>query len=316
MARAYGSNTQLLLKYESSYGVDPAGNYQRLPFVSCDLGAEQGLLDSDIIGTGRDPSAPFRDLVRVGGQITVPLDVRNIGFWLKLVFGAPSTSGTGPYTHTFVSGGASLPSAAIEIGHSEVPAFFLILGCKADSVRFELSRTGGAQAVITLAGQDEQKNATTQGGTPVAALTLARFNQVDGNIQRNDTDLASILTASMEFRNNLEAVETIRADALVEGQDETMTALSGSISTRFASTTLYDDAVNGTALDIDIDYEIDASNKLSLNGQEIYLPRTKRNVSGPGGVEASFDFQGSKDTTEGELFEAVLINDVADYDIT
>ena len=80
MARAKGINAALLFKYESTYGTDPAGNYQTLPFNDADFGAEQGLIPDDVLGLGRDPQAPTRDLVRVGGQITVPLDVRSIGY--------------------------------------------------------------------------------------------------------------------------------------------------------------------------------------------------------------------------------------------
>ena len=316
MARAKGINAALLFKYESSYGVDPAGNYQTLPFISADLGADQGLIPDDVIGLGRDPQAPTRDLIRAGGQVTVPLDARSIGYWLRLAFDAPTTTGADPYAHTFVSGVASgLPSAAIELGFSEVPSYHLNLGLVVDSIRFELSRTGTAQAVITLKGQDEQKNATSQGGTPVASPVMTRFHQVHGNIQRNAVNLADVESATMEYRNNYEDVETIRADALVEGQDEGVAALTGSVTSRFASTTLYDDAVAGTGLDIDVIYTIDANNKLTVSGQDVYLPRTRQRVDGPGGVSATFDFQGAKDSGEGEMMEVILINNVVDYDI-
>ncbi len=35
----------------------PGSNWRRMPFLSCDLGAEQPLLDADVIGVGsnRDP---------------------------------------------------------------------------------------------------------------------------------------------------------------------------------------------------------------------------------------------------------------------
>ena len=115
MARARGSspNTQLLIAYEATYGTDPSGNYQKVPFISCDLGASQDLIDDEILGSGRDPKDSATDLLTVGGQIVVPLDLRNIGFWFKGLLGAPDTSGSSaPYTHRFVSGLATLPSMA------------------------------------------------------------------------------------------------------------------------------------------------------------------------------------------------------------
>jgi len=55
MARAYGANAQLLGHFETTYGTPPSGNYIKFPFVSSALGSEQGLIASDLLGTGRDP---------------------------------------------------------------------------------------------------------------------------------------------------------------------------------------------------------------------------------------------------------------------
>ena len=62
MARAYGANASLLAAFESTYGSTPVDGYWQLPFVSTSLGSEQGLIANDLIGLGRDPSAPIRDV--------------------------------------------------------------------------------------------------------------------------------------------------------------------------------------------------------------------------------------------------------------
>ena len=67
MARAYGANASLLAAFESIYGTVPTGDYWKLPFVSTSLGSEQGLIANDLIGLGRDPSAPIRDVIKVEG---------------------------------------------------------------------------------------------------------------------------------------------------------------------------------------------------------------------------------------------------------
>ena len=59
MARAYGANASLLAAFETTYGSNPVGDYWKLPFVSTTLGSEQGLIANDLIGLGRDPSAPI-----------------------------------------------------------------------------------------------------------------------------------------------------------------------------------------------------------------------------------------------------------------
>jgi len=110
MARAYGANASLLAAFESTYGSTPVDGYWQLPFVSTSLGSEQGLIANDLIGLGRDPSAPIRDVIKVEGDMVVPLDVRHIGLWLKALLGEPTSVGTGVMTHTFASGKPSLPS--------------------------------------------------------------------------------------------------------------------------------------------------------------------------------------------------------------
>lgn len=92
MARAYGSSASLLLKRETVYGQKPAGNFYKMPFTSCNLGSEQGLIDDAVLGFGRDPAQPLRDVINVDGDVSVPVDPRYLGFWLTGVFGDPTTT--------------------------------------------------------------------------------------------------------------------------------------------------------------------------------------------------------------------------------
>ena len=57
MARAQGARAQMALAFESVYGTAPAaGEFWQMPFASCNLGSEQNLLASELLGYGRDPS--------------------------------------------------------------------------------------------------------------------------------------------------------------------------------------------------------------------------------------------------------------------
>jgi hypothetical protein len=60
---------------------------------------------------------PVKDVVTADGDVMVPLDAEAFGFWLMAAFGDPVTTGTGPWTHEFRSGGARgyLPRPRIEI---------------------------------------------------------------------------------------------------------------------------------------------------------------------------------------------------------
>jgi len=173
MPRAIGANCRLLTFPESTYGAAPVGNWRRMPFLSCDLGAEQPLLDADVIGVGsnRDPAAPFLDTVTVAGQAVVPVDLINIGHWLRLLLGAPTTTGTTNFIHTFASGAAALPSNAMEIGYPDVPSFDVCTGVRADTMEMDFTPTGAATATFGLLGQGSARTGATSGGAPTSAAT-------------------------------------------------------------------------------------------------------------------------------------------------
>ena len=55
MARAMGARAQMLMAYEATYGTAPATVFFKMPFARSTLGTEQPLLNSELLGYGRDP---------------------------------------------------------------------------------------------------------------------------------------------------------------------------------------------------------------------------------------------------------------------
>jgi hypothetical protein len=308
MARAYGASAALLLKRETVYGTPATGNYVRMPFNRCSLGSEQGLIDDPVLGYGRDPRAPLQDVINDEGDIIVPVDPRYLGLWLTGLLGDPVTTGNGPYTHTFVSGAADLPSYSIEVGLSQVPAFFMHTGVKLNSIALEFARSGAAAATINAIAQGETRNGTSQGGTPTS-LAFSRISQFQGSIKRAGNAVGNLTAGSLTYANNLEKIETIRDDGRIDGADPTIAALTGRIDVRFADTTLIDLAANGTPVDLEFAYTLSAAASVVFTAHEVYLPKPKLAVEGPGGVQASFDFQGAWKETEGEMLKVELTND-------
>ena len=140
MARAQGARAQMALAFETTYGTPPASGYTKMPFASTSLGAEQPLQTSELLGYGRDPQAPIKDAVTADGNVVIPIDVEAFGFWLKAVFGAPTTIGAeAPYTHEFRSGNWALPSFSVETGMPEVPRYAMYSGCMVDSLNWQMA---------------------------------------------------------------------------------------------------------------------------------------------------------------------------------
>ena len=127
---------------------------------------------------------------------------------------------------------------------------------------------------------------------------------------RTGSPVGNLTGGSVTYTNNLEKIETIRDDGLIEGADPTIAVLTGRIDVRFADTTLIDLAAGGTPVDLEFAYTLSAQAKLVLTAHEVYLPKPKLAVEGPGGVQASFDFRGAKNTTVGHMLTVTFTNDL------
>ncbi len=314
MSRAQGSRSQMAVAFETVYGTPPAsGSFWQMPFSRQTLGSEQNLLEDDILGLGRDAQPPTRDAITADGEIVVPIDARYIGVWLKALFGAPVTTGTGPYTHVFTSGSYALPSFSAEIGMPEVPYYAMVSGCKADSLSFQMQRSGLVSATVNVIAQGESTGAVSNVGT-MQQETVARFGAFTGSISRNGSQLGNVVQGKVTYNNTLERVETIRADGKIDGADPGKAMMSGEIGVRFADTTLLDQATSGATCELAFKYQIDASNSLEIVAHDVYLPKPKVAIEGPAGVQTTFAWQAANDPVAGQMATVTLINDLADYD--
>ncbi|MFO7853828.1 MAG: phage tail tube protein [Paracoccaceae bacterium] len=316
MARAYGARARMALAFESVYGTPPGAGWRRMPFVRSGLGGERGLVADDLLGHGRDPRDPIPDAEVVEGEIEIPMDAEALGAWLKALFGAPITTGTGPYVHEFRSGGWDLPSFAVEIGMPDVPHYALNAGCKAESLSWTMARSGQLTATVSVVGRAETIAAVSGAGTP-ADWTHRRFGHVHGALTRNGAALGALgdlVGASFTYANNLDRIEAVGDGGRIAGADPTVAALTGSMEVRFASQALLQQAVDGTPCEIVVTYAHPSGESLAWTIHRVFLPRPRAEISGPGGVQATFDWRAAHDPVAGRMATVVLSNDVPDYD--
>ncbi len=422
MARAQGARSQMAIAFESVYGTAPGSGYRQVPFASASLGGEQPLIASELLGFGRDPLAPIKDAFNADGDVVIPIDVENLGFWLKAAFGQPTTAASvaatgsitfsaqpavnstltingtvftfvaasassvqitiggtlaatmtnsatilnahgsvgggfatyvgtattvtitrgvlgpagntftlaastapasnatvsgptltgGANSHTFMSGNWTLPSLAIETQMPEVPRFAMYTGCMLDQLSWQMQRSGLLTATAKLVAQGESVAAATAAGTPTA-LALQRFGHFNGSVRRNGADLGNLVSADLTYTNNLDRIETIRADGRIDGADPTMAALTGKIDVRFADLTLVNQAIDGTPSELVFAYSLGAGASFTFTAHAVYLPRPRAEISGPQGVQASFDWQAAQAASPARMCTAVLINSIASY---
>ena len=312
MARAQGARAQMALAFETTYGMPPVSGFTRMPFASTSLGSEQPLLSSELLGYGRDPLAPIKDAVTVDGDVIVPINAEAFGYWLKAAFGDPTTTGVGPYTHEFRSGSWTLPSMSIETAMPEVPRFAMYSGCMLDQLSWQVQRSGLLTATARLVAQGETIAASTAAGT-LEELSLQRFGHFNGAISRNGLDLGNVISAEITYANNLDRIETIRADGKIDGADPSIAVLTGRIEVRFADSTLVTQAINGEPCALEFAYVLPSGEAFTFTIHAVYLPRPRIEISGPQGIQATFDWQAAKATSPARMCTAVLVNTVTGY---
>jgi hypothetical protein len=426
--RAFGANAVMALAFNSTgvYGaIEAGGAYTKVPFNSANLGEEQQLTDPGILGLGRDPQQPEEGPVDNDGDVTVPVDVRNFGKWLKLVFGAPTTtqgvaatglytftaqpaanatitvggqiftykaaapaaneiliganmaetvrntvwalnasavagvaaasystdrtystikvthdtigvggnamtiaaggtsnatvsgatlaggSAVGPYNHVFMSAAQTLPDACIEITNPEVPASAMNYGAMGNTLAIAMQRSGGLRATVNLVCQGEAEADASVAGA-LTELVLELFAQAAGEITDAGVPLGEVVTANMNFSNNLEKAENIRPDGRIDGADGANCTITPSFTVRFKDRSLQQKAVNKQAVDVSLGWSKGPGKGLTMRMQAVRLPKTKRSISGPGGIQQTFNCQAYPAQGQKALV-VTLVNDVDAY---
>jgi hypothetical protein len=225
-----------------------------------------------------------------------------------------ATLAGGGYRHEWLSGGDDIPSFTFEIGHPQLitPVFLRHLGTVMESLAFEMGREGPANATVQLVAQGEEKTAATIDSTP-DTFALKRFSQGRGFIKRGGVSLAGVTGGSFTFSNNLERVRVIRDDGKIEAAEPTIAMCTGAMTVRFDGGTLVGEAANGEPVSLTYGFSMPEGWELSFELFRVFLPKPKYAVSGPGGVEASFDWRAAYDEGNATMLRARLLNDVASY---
>ena len=163
MAQESGATSYVGVDFETTEGVSPASKVlKKVPFVSMSVVANQNLNKSAVITSTRDAGEPFKGNYGVDGNIVIPVECGEaFGYWLKGLFGEPTTTGTeAPYTHVFKPSD-TVPSMVIEKGFNTLEKYDLLNGCKVGQMSMSVGGDGELVATLTVAGMS-----STFSGTP------------------------------------------------------------------------------------------------------------------------------------------------------
>lgn len=312
-----GAKVPLILDFETTYGQDPgvvAGI--RMPYISESLSAEREQGVAEVMDGRRDPKRPFQGSLNVSGDITVPLDKRYIGYWFKALFGVPTTTGAGPYTHVFKIDNVNCqPSFLLEKQFEDLTQYLKFNGLKVSSMSISISGEGNDQAQVTfgLVGSDVNDSVTSYDASPTTH-SFKQFNLSDSSIDEGGAGNGQFTEISLDVNAGLdESVFTIggggKRASIPEGRYE----ITGSGTILFDDMILYNKAKNATETSVVIDF-VNATESLKFEMNEVEYKFTSPVVEGNQGVNLNLDFQAFYDDDAGDSAIIItLVNDITSY---
>jgi len=311
---AQGSAFKLYGKVEATEGTAPTGNWDQFPCFSFGVTASQEMSQDNVLssGTTRDAGDPLYGLIRVEGSGRVPVDTVHFGRWLKLLLGAPVTTGATNYTHTYKAGASTLPTFSFEKAFADITRFEVAKGVRANTLKVSMAPDGAAAADIGLMGLSEATGASTGAGTPVVTA-YTRFHNVNGSITKNAVALAAVTGGEFTITNDMEMVAAIRSDFAMEGIDFGQSSASGTITLRFKDHALRTDATNRTAVALAYALTIDSNTSVTFNFPRAFLASQGNPVEGPRGISQAFRFIAAYDGTATTSVSVVYKNQTASY---
>ena len=313
-----GAQARLVLDYETSFGSNPAtANGIILPFNTYTVSKKQSLIDSKTIVSHGNPTEPGRGRITVDGKATFPFCYRTIGHILKMILGAPTTTGTTPtYTHTYkIDKTKAMPSAVIEKGFIDLGQYFLQNGVKFGGFSFNYGEDAELEISVDTIMAATESTGTSAYDSDAASIVIAKASQFQASLKEGGSTIAIVKSGSINVNRNLDGsnfvVSTTNARASIP---ESVPSVTGSLKAIFKDMTLVNKAMAGTKTSLELKFEASASQSVTFTFPEIIYETPEIGINGPAGIELDFNWRGFyASATEATSAQVVLINDTASY---
>ena len=314
MAQARGYMGQLMLDFETAFGVNPTTAAGKImPFNSLELVGSQNLIDPATITGTRNPVEPGKGNLSVSGSMTIPMGLKDIGWWLKGMFGAPTTTGTTNYTHKYKVGNTQ-PSLVVQKGFTDLGKYMVYNGVKIGTFKLGFGGDAELTASMDLVGATETINSTTYDAA-ATSVQLQRLNNFQASIKEGGVSVANILSGEIDLDFGLDSTQyVIGKNGTLGDIPEGIIKVSGNIKALFTDTTLLEKGINNTESSLEVAFTIDANNSLTLSIPELIYERKTPPISGPSGVVVELNWKGYyTDGADASAMVVTLKNSVATY---
>ena len=310
-----GGLVPIIIDYETTYGSDPGSPAAiQIPYISESITGTRTQNEDDSLDGRRDPKRPSQGNTDVTGSITVPVDVNYFPYWLKAMFGAPTTTGSGPYTHEFKIDSVNCqPSMVLQKDFSDISQFFKYNGLKTNSMAFEFSGDGLLQCVIDLVGSTVIESGTDYDSTPTTH-NYQRFRFQDLDLNEGGSATGEFVSLSLNIGANLQTdIYPIGNGGTRASLPEGKYSIGGNGRLLFDNMTMYNKAKNSTESSIECIGTI-GTNTITIDMNEVEYSLASPQVEGNTGVFLNLDFQAYfDDHADDSAIVFTVVNGVASY---
>lgn len=317
MPAIFGRAVTGVYQFQSAFETFPSGgSWWPLSAYERSDGEQRGREADPLLGRGfynnRDPVASAPALPQGGGQIVVPLCLREFGFWLRAMLGDPVTSGSSPnFTHVFESGKDSIPYLA-QSKFLATGIYRRARGLQVNTLNLSLEKGSGyPRATLGVVLRDEAKNASAPTGTIEDAYTLLRVPAAKP-FAKYEGSAAAVTNFTFNYSNQLEPNNEFNNSEYPAGFDPGDATLGGSFTIRYTDTTWDDLADAETAGKFEFGWELNANQSITFELPNARVARAPLSINSPGRLTTTYDVLPEQDDDEPAL-KVTLKTDVDDY---
>lgn len=315
-----GSRALFTLYDEAQYKTDPAApDGKKIYAYSNGVRATQEHEQDQTLRGTRGQGKPAQGNVNVAGTIVTSIDHTNIGFLLKHLFGAPTTTGPGPYVHEFTPGDLEV-GFTLEKDHSAdatgVNKVEKLQGNRIASAQLNIAQSGFSSINWEVRGASRSFHEAPLDATPTdtgfepLGAALATLNE--GGAQ-----LATARSGNITISNDLDEEDFNIGSGERGSLDEGFCLVTGQLQMRFDSFAMLEKAVNST--ESSLEYILKrgvgdgsaGAEHFGLAVEKLVYKPTSAPVEGPRGILQTLDFTGFADGAS--FVKATLKNMFAAY---
>ena len=310
-----GSEVPIGIDFETTYGSDPGSPaLVQVPYISESITANRAQNEDDSIDGRRDPKRPSQGNTDVSGNIVVPVDKNYFPYWLKAMFGAPTTTGAGPYTHEYkVDNTNCQPSFLLQKDFADIPQFFKYNGLKINSMAFAFEGDGLLQCTIDVVGASLTESGTDYDATPTTH-NYQRYRFLDLTLNEGGSASTEFTQLSFNIGSNLQTdVYPIGGGGNRTALPEGKYSIGGNGRVLFDNMNLYNKALNATESSIEV-IGTSGTDSLTIDFNEVEYGLNSPQVPGNEGVFLDLDFQAYfDDHADDSSIVITVVNDIASY---